>query len=229
MANRSIIITGAARGVGAACARRFARASDKLVLADVDEEAGQAFTDELTAAGANAVFVHADVTNRLDVHNIIAEALDAHGRIDVLAHTVMEKFSASFLETSEEDFDRIVSANIRGAFLINQAVAKHFVKRSNSEDRPTTSPGVIVNIGSDEAVTVAADHVAFAAIAGRIASAIQSCCHCNVALWRARQYCRRRRHQGRNCGWRNARSRARRYAAQTDWRSGRSGGGGCFS
>lgn len=165
MANRSIIVTGAARGVGAACARRFAQAGDKLILADVNEGAGKAFADELASAGADVAFVHADVTNRLHVHNIIAEALDANGGIDVLAHTVVEHFSAGFLETSEEDFDRIVAANIRGAFLINQAVAKHFVKRSQSEER-SESPGVIVNIGSDEAVTVAADHVAFAASQG---------------------------------------------------------------
>ena len=165
MTNRSIVVTGAARGVGAACARRFAKAGDRLVLADVNEEAGKLFADELTATGVDVAFVHADVTNRLHVHNIIAEALDANGRIDVLAHTVMEQFSAPFLDTSEEDFDRIVAANIRGAFLINQAVAKHFVKRSQKEER-SPSPGVIVNIGSDEAVTVAADHVAFAASQG---------------------------------------------------------------
>lgn len=165
MANRSIIITGAARGVGAACARRFAQAGDKLILADVNEETGKAFADELASGGADVAFVHADVTNRLDVHNIIAEALDANGRIDVLAHTVIEQFSAGFLETSEEDFDRIVATNIRGAFLINQAVAKHFVKRSENEER-SASPGAIVNIGSYEAVTAAANHVAFAASQG---------------------------------------------------------------
>ncbi len=165
MAGRSVIVTGAAAGVGAACARTFAAAGDRLVLADVNEEAGQLFTNELRDSGAEVAFVHADVTNRLHVHNIVAEALDAYDRIDVLAHTVMEKFSAPFLETSEEDFDRIVAANMRGAFLINQAAAKHFVKQAASE-LPTPHPGVIVNIGSVEAVTAAADHVAFAASQG---------------------------------------------------------------
>ena len=165
MASRSVIITGAASGVGAACARRFAAAGDKLVLADKKEDAGKAFTKELVAGGATATFVHADVANRLHVHNIIAEALDAYGRIDVLAHTVMEQFSAPFFETSEEDFDRIVAANIRGAFLINQAAAKQFVKQSKPEGA-TGTPGAIVNIGSVEAVTAAADHVAFAASQG---------------------------------------------------------------
>ncbi|MEZ5891610.1 MAG: SDR family oxidoreductase [Parvularculaceae bacterium] len=165
MASRSVIITGAARGVGAACARRFGAAGDRLLLADPDEAAGKAFAAELKDGGFETAFVHADVTNKLHVHNIIAEALDAYGRVDVLAHTVMARFSAPFLETSEDDFERIVAANIRGAFLINQAVSKQFVRR-HDEGGDKSAPGAIVNIGSVEAVTAAADHVAFAASQG---------------------------------------------------------------
>ncbi len=165
MAGRSIIITGAASGVGAACARRFAANGDRLVMADRDEESGKQLAEELRATNPNVAFVHADVTNRLHVHNIVAEALDAYDRIDVLAHTVMQHYAAPFLETPEEDFDRIVAANLRGAFLVNQAVSKQFVKQNEAADA-TTAPGVIVNIGSVEAVTAAADHVAYAASQG---------------------------------------------------------------
>lgn len=166
MAGRSVIITGAAQGVGAACARRFAANGDRLILADASEEAGAAFAKEIRDGGSEAAFVHADMMNRLHVHNIIAEALDAYDGIDVLAHMAMTQFSAPFLETTEDDFDRIVSANIRGAFLINQAVSKHFQKRSSDDLRPENPSGAIVNIGSVEAVTAAADHVAFAASQG---------------------------------------------------------------
>ena len=166
MPQRTVIVTGAAKGLGAACARRFAAAGDRLLLADPNEEAGKKFAEELKASGVDAAFVHADVTNKLHVHNIIAEAIDAFGRIDVLAHTVMTQFSAPFLETTEDDFDRIVAANIRGAFLINQAVAKQFVKRIGEGSDDAAPPGAIVNIGSVEAVTAAADHVAFAASQG---------------------------------------------------------------
>ncbi len=165
MAGRSIIITGAASGVGAACARRFAANGDRLVLADREEELGKQLAEELRAINPNIAFVHADVTNRLHVHNIVAEALDAYDRIDVLAHTVMQHYAAPFLETPEEDFDRVVAANLRGAFLVNQAVSKQFVKQNEAADA-TTTPGVIVNIGSVEAVTAAADHVAYAASQG---------------------------------------------------------------
>jgi len=165
MTRRSVVITGAAKGVGAACARRFAQAGDQLVLADHDEDAGKALAADLTASGAEVAFVHADVANRLHVHNIVAEAYDAYGRIDVLAHMAIELFSAPFLETDEEDFDRIIGVNLKGAFLINQAVAKQFVKQGNDPDADGP-PGVIVNMGSVEAVSAARDHVAFAASQG---------------------------------------------------------------
>jgi len=165
MASRSVIITGAAHGVGAACARRFARAGDKLVLADADEDAGADVAKTLREEGAESAFVHADASNRLDVHNVVAEAIDAYGRVDVLAHAVMTRYSAPFFETSEEDLDRIVAANIRGAFLIDQAVAKQFVKQLDEAEQ-IANAGVIVNISSVEAVTAAADHVAFAASQG---------------------------------------------------------------
>lgn len=166
MAGRSIIITGAARGVGAACARRFAAEGDQLVLADENEDAGNSIADELRESGATVTFVHADISKRLDVHNIVAEAKDAYGRIDVLANTVMDGFSASFLETSEEDFERILNTNLRGAFLINQAVSKRLVKQQDDEAALRGGHGAIVNIGSVEAVTAGADHVAFAASQG---------------------------------------------------------------
>ncbi|MHA7873555.1 MAG: SDR family NAD(P)-dependent oxidoreductase, partial [Hyphococcus sp.] len=166
MAGRSVVITGAAKGVGAACARRFAENGDRLVLADKNEELGAAFAEELRAQSEHVTFVHADVTNRLHVHNIIAEALDAYGRVDILAHTVVERYAAPFLETSEENFDDIIAANMRGAFLVNQAAARQLVKQSDDTASNGRAPGSIVNIGSVEAVTASADHVAFAASQG---------------------------------------------------------------
>ncbi len=165
MTRRSVIITGAGKGVGAACARRFAVAGDRLVLADHDEDAVKAIADELSDGGAETAFVHADVSKRLDVHNIIAEALDAYGRIDVLANMAMEHFTASFLDTDEDDFERVIGLNLRGAFLINQAVAKQFVKQAEDPDFDG-SPGAIVNFGSVEAVSASGDHAAFAASQG---------------------------------------------------------------
>lgn len=164
MPRRSVIVTGAASAVGAACARRFAAGGDRLVLADTDEEKGRTLAADIRAKGAEATFVLADVANRLHVHNIVAEALESFGRVDVLAHMAGEEYSAAFLETSEEDFDRVVGANLKSAFLINQAVARQLIKQSAGDG--AGPDGAIVNLMSVEAVTAAADHVAFAASQG---------------------------------------------------------------
>ena len=165
MAGRSVIITGAAGSIGAACARRFMENGDKLILADKNEEKVRLLTDELREKHADVSFVTADVSDRLAVHNIIAEALEAYGRIDVLAHSAIQHFAASFLETTEEDFDRVVATNLRGAFLINQAFAKQVAKQFAAAET-ASDPGAIVNVMSVEAVTARADHVAFAASQG---------------------------------------------------------------
>jgi NAD(P)-dependent dehydrogenase (short-subunit alcohol dehydrogenase family) len=164
MAPRSVIVTGAAHGIGAACARRFAAAGDRLVLADANERKGRALADEIVGKGGEASFVLADAANRLHVHNIIAESLETYGRVDVLAHMAFEDFSAPFLETSEEEFDRVVIAKLRSAFLINQAAAKQFIRQA--ESGAGDSSGAIVNLISTEAVTAAPNHVAFAATQG---------------------------------------------------------------
>ena len=165
MAQRSVIITGAAVGVGAACASRFATNGDRLVLADSDEEQGRTLAADLSAKGAEVVFVLADIANRLHVHNIIAEALEAFGRVDVLAHMASSEFSANFLDTSEDDFEAVVASNLKSAFLINQAAAKQMIRQTEAKAQ-RESAGAIVNLMSVEAVTAASHHVVFAATQG---------------------------------------------------------------
>lgn len=166
MANRSVIITGASSGVGEACARRFAAEGDRVVLADGHEDRGRKLAESIMEKGGEAKFILADVSNRLHIHNIIAEALEANERIDVLAHMALVNFSAPFLDTSEEDFERVVAANLRSAFLMNQAIARQFLKQSEAASGPQDFAGAIVNLMSVEAVVAAADHVAFAATQG---------------------------------------------------------------
>jgi len=165
MAGRSVIITGAAGSIGAACARRFSDDGDNLILADKNEAKVRTLTDELREKNDQVGFVTADVSDRLAVHNIIAEALENYGRVDVLAHTAILHFAANFLETTEDDFDQVVATNLRGAFLINQAFAKHLAKQ-HAAPEVNGEPGAIVNVMSVEAVTARADHVAFAASQG---------------------------------------------------------------
>lgn len=164
MAGRSIIISGAATAIGAACARRFIEAGERLVLADHDEAALRELTEELQAKG-EAVFVAADTSNRLHVHNIIAEALETYGRVDALINMTIDVGVGDFLELTEESFDQMLQSNLRGAFLLNQAACRQFVKQIDQSAEEQSS-AVIVNLLSVEAVTAAADRVAFAVSQG---------------------------------------------------------------
>ncbi len=168
MAKRSIIITGAAGGIGLACAKRFAEAGDHVVLVDTDEDAGAEALDALAEFDVNKTFVHADTSSRLDVHNVLAEALETNGGVDVLINAELVYFSADFLETSEEDFRRVVEQNLTAAFFINQAVAKQMVTQIKDADiqiEPATTYGII-NVGSVDSIATRADQVAFAASIG---------------------------------------------------------------
>ncbi len=161
---RSVIVVGAASAIGAACARRFAEAGDRLVLADADEAAGKALAAELQEKSA-AVFVAASVANRLHVHNIVAEALETYGRVDVLANATLEVASADFLDMSEDMFDAMVATNLKGAFMMVQAAARQFVKQIDQSGE-TNGDYAIVNLLSTEAVTAAPDRASFAASQG---------------------------------------------------------------
>jgi NAD(P)-dependent dehydrogenase (short-subunit alcohol dehydrogenase family) len=116
---RVCLITGAAQGIGAACARRFAREGAPLVLADIDDARGQALAQEL-----GAQYVHCDVGDKSQVDALMAQAMARHGRIDVLVNNAGIFRAADFLDVSEADFDAVLRVNLKGAFLVGQAVAR---------------------------------------------------------------------------------------------------------
>ena len=146
---RVVIVTGGAQGIGAACARRFARESAKVLIADIDELRGAALAAEL-----GAVFAHCDVGNKTDVDAMVARCVAVYGRIDVLVNNAGIFKAADFLDVSEADFDAVLRVNLKGAFLVGQAVARVMAQAEpvgNASSVPGTR-GAIVNMSSVNSV-----------------------------------------------------------------------------
>jgi NAD(P)-dependent dehydrogenase (short-subunit alcohol dehydrogenase family) len=158
------IVTGAARGIGRACAERLAHEGARVVLADVEEDEGKTVCAGICAMGGEARYISADVSERLDVHNLVALTLDAFGRIDVLVNNAGVLDDAPFLDLDEAEFERVLDTNLKGAFLVAQAVAREMVKGRASA--PERAPGAIVNMTSVNAWFGLPEHVAYAVSKG---------------------------------------------------------------
>ena len=116
---RVCIVTGGSQGIGEACVRRFAGEGAQVVIADMADAPGQALALEL-----GAQFLHCDVGDKAQVDALVASAVQAHGRIDVLVNNAGIFKAADFLDISEADFDAVLRVNLKGSFLMGQAVAR---------------------------------------------------------------------------------------------------------
>jgi len=160
---KTAIVTGAARGIGFAVARRFASDGAKVVVADVDERQGLEATEALNDIG-EAAFIHCDVGERLDVRNLVAATMEQYGDIDVLVNNAGVVHAADFLDLTEEDFDRVLKVNLKGTFLVGQAVARHMVERVEAGG----PPGAIVNMSSVNAVVAIPSQVPYSISKGGV-------------------------------------------------------------
>jgi NAD(P)-dependent dehydrogenase (short-subunit alcohol dehydrogenase family) len=158
------IITGGGRGIGLACARRLADDGAKIVIADIDEEIGASGLEELKQLGADAIFVPCDVGDRLDVRNLITATMEAFGSIDILINNAGIIVAGSFLELEEEDFDRVLRVNLKGGFLVGQAVARQMVAQVEAGGEP----GAIVNMSSVNAVFAIPNQVPYSVSKGGV-------------------------------------------------------------
>lgn len=133
------IVTGGAQGIGAACARRFASEGALVVIADVRDDPGQALAAELTSCGRQVTYHPCDVGDKAQVDALVQQVQSRLGRIDVLVNNAGIFKAAEFLEVTEADFDAVLRVNLKGAFLMGQAVAKVMAQQGR---------GSIVNMSS---------------------------------------------------------------------------------
>jgi NAD(P)-dependent dehydrogenase (short-subunit alcohol dehydrogenase family) len=158
LSGKVAIVTGAARGIGLACAKRFIAEGAKVVLADIDERGAA----EAKRLGAAARFVRCDVGEATDAANLIAETGKAFGDIDVLVNNAGIVHGADFLDLKETDFDRVLRVNLKGAFLVGQRAAQKMVEQVKTGKKP----GAIVNMASINSTVAIANQVPYSVSKG---------------------------------------------------------------
>jgi len=151
------LVTGGAKGIGEACARRFVAEGARVMVVDVDAAAGQALA---TALGPAAAFLAGDVTAPGFPRRAVEAAVERFGRLDVLLANAGITHAASFLDLDERDFDRVLAVNLRSYFLFGQAAARQMVAQGGG--------GAIVNMSSVNAVLAIPDQVPYVVSKGGV-------------------------------------------------------------
>src|ERR1700758_2380766 len=154
------IVTGAARGIGLAIAKRYVAEGARVTIADVDAAAGEAAARSL----GHARFVATDVGDADNAENVVAETCRAFAGLDVLCNNAGIVHGADFLDIEEADFDRVLRVNLKGAFLVGQAAARRMVAQVKAGKRP----GAIINMSSINAVVAIANHTPYCVSKGGI-------------------------------------------------------------
>ena len=138
-ADQVVLVTGAARGIGFATARRFAAEGARVVLADVSADCVQA-RDKLLAEGfAQVIAVQGSVSDQGDVERMFEEAVSAFGGIDVLVNNAGITRDALFHKMTEEQWDLVMNVNLKSMFFTIQAALKQILPKGK---------GAIVNVAS---------------------------------------------------------------------------------
>jgi len=139
LSDRVAVVTGAAQGIGEACARRLARDGAKVALWDVDLAKVQALAEELKSHGTATFAQRCDVSRKADVEAALAATTRALGPVNALVNNAGIFRAADFLDITEADWDAVIGVNLKGSFLVAQAVAREMTAHAG---------GAIVNMSS---------------------------------------------------------------------------------
>jgi len=130
LSDRVAIVTGGGRGIGRAIALRLAEAGANVVANDIgNAEPVEAVASEIKAMGRQALPVLADVSSAPDVARLVAETITAYGRIDILVNNAGIARDQLLMRMSEEDWDRVLTVDLKSVFLCTREVLRHMVKQ----------------------------------------------------------------------------------------------------
>lgn len=156
--DQTVIVTGAGSGIGRSAALRFAELGANVAVADKNDEAAKEVAAE---AGAKALAVTVDVSDSASVRSMVQTVVDNFGSIDVLCNNAGFGFPGSVLEIDEENWDRLMSVNLKGVYLCSKYAIPELAK---------TGDGRIVNTSSYTASVGIRDRAAYVASKGGVSA-----------------------------------------------------------
>lgn len=140
LGGRVALVTGAAKGIGEGIADNLARAGASVAVADIDVEAARATAKDLSASGCQATAIEADLSDEDSIEAMIAATVGAYGRLDIVVNNAAVYPMSPVAELTTDLWDRVLSVNLRGAFLVTRSALPHL---------RAAAPGArIVNISS---------------------------------------------------------------------------------
>ena len=163
LVDRVAIVTGATGGIGRAIARRFAQEGADIVIVYLRSPLANEVVEEVKTLGRRAIAVKADISNFSEVNQMVQQAVAEFGKVDILVNNAGTGSVRALLpEMTEEEWDRVISINLKGCFICTLLVARQMIKQKRS--------GKIINISSIAADTTYAGQLAYVVSKGGVNS-----------------------------------------------------------
>ncbi|MEL6125848.1 MAG: glucose 1-dehydrogenase [Pseudomonadota bacterium] len=147
LAGKSVIVTGAANGVGLAIARRFSEEGARVMMADAEDEKLKDEASSIKCDGERLQCFSCDLRERLSIANLVANTIESFDRIDVLVNASRQVTASDPLDPDCELFDALMQQNVKNALRLSQTVAKKMIKQAKAGEVDDPA-GSIVNITS---------------------------------------------------------------------------------
>lgn len=158
---KTVIVTGAGRGIGEAYALGFARERANVVVVDVVASRAESTAKKVEEAGGKSLIQAMDVSKKKDVDAMAEKTVERFGRIDALVNNAGVLFQEPFLTSTEEQYYKIYDVNVKGLFLCAQAVARQMIKQKK---------GKIINVSSIAAIVGQANLSLYSSSKGAVLS-----------------------------------------------------------
>jgi len=152
--NKIAIVTGAGRGIGEAISLRLAKEGADVVVSDIDLDSATQTAKKVKALGRRSLAIRTDVSKSSDVEKMVNLVVSNFGRINILVNNAGIVIVKPVVEFEEEEWDKVIDADLKGVFLCSKAVAKVMIKQGN---------GKIINISSDSGKTAHAFFTVYSA------------------------------------------------------------------